>query len=206
MTISNIAPAIDNNKMSVAAELIATQKPSTNIHDTPKQEESQIQTAPKVDAFSKSNTQSSGVYSKPSQEKVQEYIRSQSNRQLVMMQNMVKEMITTQGGVFQTADFSFINKQTANAEKPGSVENSENTSHSVDKVATKIMDFAQSLTKGDPSKLEEVKKGFVNGFKAAEKIYGGEGKLPAISYATYKEVMQRFDQLAINGDSNKEDK
>lgn len=204
MAISNIPPSVDTNTLSVAAQLTVTQKSESNVQDTPKQEEKQ--TTSKIDGFSKSDLGSSGVYSKPSQEKVQEYIRSQSNRQLVMMQNMVKEMITSQGSTFQAPDFSFINKQNLNVDKSESATNSENTDYSVDKVATKIMDFAQSLIKADPSKLEEVKKGFVNGFKAAEKVYGGEGKLPAISYATYDEVMKRFDELAINGDTDKKTK
>jgi len=60
----------------------------------------------------------------------------------------------------------------------------------VDQTAARMLDFAKALTGGDPAKIELMRNAFIEGFKAAEKIWGG--KLPDISYQTYDKVMEGF--------------
>ncbi|MBO6301066.1 MAG: DUF5610 domain-containing protein [Ruminiclostridium sp.] len=65
-----------------------------------------------------------------------------------------------------------------------------------EKTANRILDFAKQLADGDDSKFEELKKGFEQGFSESEKIFGGKGKLPTVSYETYDRVQKGFDDWA----------
>lgn len=64
----------------------------------------------------------------------------------------------------------------------------------VTQTSERILDFANALTGGDPSKLESMRDAFMKGYKMAEKTWGGE--LPEISRKTYDAVMSGFDKLA----------
>lgn len=69
---------------------------------------------------------------------------------------------------------------------------SDGGEYSVDSVATNIINMAKALSGGDSSKINELKEGFLKGFKEAEKAWGGE--LPNICKKTYDEVLRRFDE------------
>ena len=64
----------------------------------------------------------------------------------------------------------------------------------VEQTSDRIIDFATALTGGDPDKLEEMRDAFLEGFKQAEEMWGGE--LPEISQKTYDAVIAKFDKLA----------
>ncbi len=64
----------------------------------------------------------------------------------------------------------------------------------VEKTSDRIIDFANALTGGDPSKVEEMREAFKKGYAQAEKKWGGE--LPDISKRTYEAVMDKFDKIA----------
>lgn len=64
----------------------------------------------------------------------------------------------------------------------------------VEKTSDRIIEFANALTGGDPSKIEDMRAAFQKGFKMAEKKWGGS--LPDISQRTYDAVMQKFDKQA----------
>ena len=61
----------------------------------------------------------------------------------------------------------------------------------VAQTATRILDFAKTISGGDLSKLNTLKEAFKEGFEAAKKAFGGE--LPEISQQTYDRVMEGFD-------------
>lgn len=61
----------------------------------------------------------------------------------------------------------------------------------VSQTATRILDFAKTISGGDPSKIDALKEAFKEGFEAAKKAFGGE--LPEISQLTYDRVMEGFD-------------
>ena len=69
---------------------------------------------------------------------------------------------------------------------------SDGGEYSVDSVAANIINMAKALSGGDSSKINELKEGFLKGFKEAEKAWGGE--LPDICKKTYDEVLRRFDE------------
>lgn len=73
---------------------------------------------------------------------------------------------------------------------------SENGYWGVNQTAERLLDFAKALTGGDPSKIELMRNAFIEGFKAAEKVWGG--KLPDISYQTYEKVMEGFKEWEMS--------
>lgn len=64
----------------------------------------------------------------------------------------------------------------------------------VDQTSSRIIDFANALTGGDPDKIEEMREAFKKGYAQAEKTWGGS--LPDISKRTYDAVMKKFDEMA----------
>lgn len=61
----------------------------------------------------------------------------------------------------------------------------------VTQTSDRILDFAKTISGGDPSKISALKDAFKEGFEAAKKAFGGE--LPEISQLTYDRVMEGFD-------------
>ncbi len=64
----------------------------------------------------------------------------------------------------------------------------------VEQTSSRIIDFANALTGGDPDKIEDMRAAFQKGYKQAEKTWGGS--LPDISQRTYDAVMEKFDEMA----------
>lgn len=68
---------------------------------------------------------------------------------------------------------------------------SENGYWGVNKTSERILEFAKSLSGGDPAKIDELKSAFKRGFDQVKRMFGGE--LPDISQKTYDKVMEGFD-------------
>ena len=79
---------------------------------------------------------------------------------------------------------------------------SEGGPFGVNTVATNIMNMAESLSGGDPEKMEMLREAVMDGFAAAG-VELGTGSdvsgLPQVSQDTFTEVMKRFDHYAENG-------
>lgn len=58
--------------------------------------------------------------------------------------------------------------------------------------ANRILEFARSISGGDPSKAEWLRQAVKEGFEAAKELLGGE--LPEVSQRTYELVMKGFDE------------
>ncbi len=71
----------------------------------------------------------------------------------------------------------------------------------VNQTSDRIIDFANALTGGDPSKIEEMRSAFEKGFKNATKTWGKS--LPDISQRTYDAVMEKFDKMAEDAKKEK---
>ena len=70
---------------------------------------------------------------------------------------------------------------------------SENGYWGVKQTSERILDFAKALAGDNPEKLEQMRSAFEQGYKQAEKTWGGE--LPEISKQTFDAVMKGFDEL-----------
>lgn len=64
----------------------------------------------------------------------------------------------------------------------------------VDATSDRFIEFAKALSGGDPSKIELLKNSFIEGYEAAEEVWGGE--LPEISQRTYEATLEKFDNWA----------
>lgn len=68
----------------------------------------------------------------------------------------------------------------------------------VAQTSSRLLDYAKTLSGGDPSKIETLRNAFKEGFEKAKEAFGGE--LPEISQQTYDRVMEGFDAWE-NGES-----
>ena len=115
------------------------------------------------------------------------------------LQDIVTQLITKQSNAYATANdiWTFLRegKFTVDAETKAQAEAdiAEDGYWGVKATSDRIIDFANALTGGDPSKIESMRDAFIEGYKQAEKTWGGE--LPEISKKTYDAVMQKFDDL-----------
>ena len=115
------------------------------------------------------------------------------------LQDIVSQLISKQSNAFATATDMWnllregqleVDPETkAQAQK----DIAEDGYWGVEATSQRIIDFANALTGGDPSKIDAMKDAFLKGFKQAEKTWGG--KLPEISQRTYDAVLEKFDQL-----------
>lgn len=71
---------------------------------------------------------------------------------------------------------------------------SDGGEYSVDSVAANIINMAKALSGGDSSKINELKEGFLKGFKEAEKAWGGENCLTYV-----RKLMMKYCVDLMNG-------
>lgn len=67
----------------------------------------------------------------------------------------------------------------------------------VKQTSQRAIQFAKALSGGDPSKIALLKKAVEEGYKAAEKAWGGE--LPEICKQTQEATLQGLDDWANEG-------
>ncbi|MDR2043204.1 MAG: hypothetical protein LBQ15_02340 [Clostridium sp.] len=72
-----------------------------------------------------------------------------------------------------------------------------------EQTSSRILDFANALTGGDPDKIEDMRAAFEKGFRLATAAWGKD--LPDLSRKTYEAVMGKFDQLAEEADGKKKE-
>ena len=90
---------------------------------------------------------------------------------------------------------------TAAAKKEAQEAISENGDWGVEKTSERMFEMAKALSGGDNEKLSKMMDAFNEGFKQAEKMWGG--KLPEISYKTYDAMYEKYNQY-INGSNDAE--
>lgn len=119
-------------------------------------------------------------------------LKAEAQQRHENLRRIVEELLKRQGLSFKDA---FDGKEVkvdeeTRLEAAKSLE--EGGEHSIDAVATRIVDFAKAISGGDKSKLEVLKKAIDEGFAGAKAALGGE--LPEISKKTYDEIMRRLDE------------
>lgn len=132
------------------------------------------------------------------QQKVKENDAVPKNMSALQMKNMGMKDYVRQMFEGQVKD---ANKTDAMKELEEILSSFDEEEHEEDywgaeKTANRILDFAKSLADGDESKFNTLKDAFEKGFSESEKIFGGNGKLPQVSYDTYDRVQKGFDDWA----------
>lgn len=116
---------------------------------------------------------------------------------------MVRAMLEKQGIKYEKVMKAFENGEDPLVEIDGETRAkakdaiSENGYWGVNKTAERLLDFAKTISGGDPSKIETLKAAFKEGFEQAKEAFGGT--LPEISQQTYDKVMEGFDAWQNGG-------
>ena len=128
-------------------------------------------------------------------------MKADLNSHISALGQMISKLLDTQGNVSNVATdnlHKLVNKITESggidelAKSEAEALVSEDGYWGVKQTSQRVLDFAKALSGGDPSKLELLRGAFQDGFKQAEKLWGGE--LPEISSKTYDSVMQGFEE------------
>ncbi|HKM22611.1 MAG TPA: hypothetical protein VJZ01_11305 [Lachnospiraceae bacterium] len=127
-------------------------------------------------------------------------LKADAEEQTAQLQNLVREMITKQGGAYGQANdiWKFLANgeytvsETVKAKAQADI--ATDGYWGVEKTSDRILDMAKALTGGDPDKIEEMRNAFEKGFKQATGAWGKD--LPSISSDTYDAVMKKFDAWA----------
>lgn len=138
----------------------------------------------------------SATYSKPASKTpdAEEIKRlwDQTEKATESLRSLVEKLINRQGK--KTTDIP-NSKEVVNIDGEARAEAermiSEDGEWGVKAVSTRIVDFAKAISGGDKSRLGELRDAIKEGFRQAEKAFGGA--LPAISRETYDEVMKQLD-------------
>ena len=140
---------------------------------------------------------------------VEKLKQEQANRESQLL-DIVKQMMTKQAQTYGNANsiWQFLAKGnfTVDAETKLQAQKdiAEDGYYGVSKTAQRIFDFASALA-GDVDKMKKMQEAFEKGFKQAEDIWGGEGKLPSISYDTHDKVNKMFEDYYSSKEKITED-
>jgi hypothetical protein len=128
----------------------------------------------------------------PDLDKVQQ-MKAESANNMAAFKKMVYTLFKDQGSKFfeQLGGKMEIDEATQLAAQQAIAEDGE---WGVEAVANRLLEFAKSLSGGDPSKIEMLRDAVKAGFGAAAKVWGGD--LPGISQQTFTRTMELFDEWA----------
>ncbi len=125
-------------------------------------------------------------------------LKAEVEKRTAKFRELVEQLILKQGQKFSDAADIYqllregkleVDPQTA---AQASEEISENGYWGINQTSERLFAFASSLTGGDPAKAQEMKDAFIEGYKEAEKAWGGE--LPEICRQTYEATIEKFDE------------
>lgn len=176
-----------------------------------------VKTAEKQDTNTKAESSSAadtGVIYEPSKEAVSDSakktytpntnlinkLKADAEARTQQLRSLVEKMMSGQTEAFGKATdmWQFLRSGNYTVDAATKLQAQEDISEDgywgVKQTSSRILDFANALTGGDPDKIEEMREAFQKGYKQAEKTWGG--KLPDISQQTYDAVMKGFDDMA----------
>ena len=110
-----------------------------------------------------------------------------------MMKDMVMQMLTGQVEDSRKTGAMKELEEILSSYSDDEEERDENY-WSADETANRILNFAKELAGDDDETFETLKNAFETGFSESEKLFGGKGALPSVSYDTYDKVHQGFDE------------
>ena len=129
-------------------------------------------------------------------------LKADADARMSQLKSLVEKLITKQSSAFSIADmpeeefWSMIREGKFEVDeatrKQAQEDISEDGYWGVKQTSERMLSFAKALTGGDPEKAEEMRAAIEEGFKQAEKLWGGE--LPEISSKTYDAVMKGIDE------------
>lgn len=127
-------------------------------------------------------------------------LKEDADRRTSQLRNLVEKMLLKQGQTMNDStniyDLLRNGDVTVDPEvaKQAKEDISEDGYWGVNQTSERLFSFAQALTGGDPSKIDEMRSALAKGFEAAKKAWGGE--LPSICQETYDATLKKFDEWA----------
>lgn len=148
-----------------------------------------------VDVFEKSTQSSDAKTTYTIDAQSLSRLKKDADTHFQALRTMVENLITKQG---QTIDRALggeviIEVDEATREE-AAAQIADDGYWGVEQTSGRILDFARSLSGGDPSKIDLLRGAFEMGFKQASDAFGGE--LPEISQKTFEAVIKGFDEWA----------
>lgn len=135
---------------------------------------------------------------RPQDEKTIAALKKEVEVRSAKFRALVERLILKQGHKFEDAADIYellregkleVDPQTAAQARE---EISENGYWGVKQTSERLFAFANALAGGDPVKTQELKDAFIQGYKEAEKAWGGQ--LPEICRQTYEATIEKFDE------------
>ena len=127
-------------------------------------------------------------------------LKADADARTAQLRSLVEKMMFGQANTYGNANdiWSFLRKGDYTVDPATKLQAQKDISEDgywgVKQTSDRIVDFANALTGGDPSKIDEMREAFKKGYAMAEKKWGGS--LPEISQRTYDAVLEKFDKLA----------
>ncbi len=127
-------------------------------------------------------------------------LKADADARIAQLRSLVEQMMTKQSTAYGQANdiWSFLREGNYTVDPAtkaqAQADIAEDGYWGVNQTSDRIIQFANALTGGDPDKIEEMREAFKEGYKQAEKSWGGA--LPEISQKTYDAVMKKFDEMA----------
>lgn len=124
-------------------------------------------------------------------------LKADADARTAQLRSLVEQLFTKQGNAYGAAtdmwQFLASGNFTVDAatKAQAQADIAEDGYWGVEQTSDRILDFAKALSGGDPDKIEDLRKAFQKGFKAATGTWGKD--LPDISQRTYDAVMKKFD-------------
>lgn len=125
-------------------------------------------------------------------------LKADADARTAQLRSLVEQLMTKQGHAYGAANdmwqFLASGNFTVDAatKAQAQADIADDGYWGVEQTSDRILDFAKALSGGDPDKIEEMRKAFEKGFKAATGAWGKD--LPDISQRTYDAVMKKFDK------------
>jgi len=127
-------------------------------------------------------------------------IRAAVNSSTERLRELVSRLLTQQGQTWGNAfNINMIDIDDATRAEAASLV-AEDGFWGVEQTAQRIFDFAYAISGGDPERIELLRGAVEQGFKNAERLWGGD--LPEISRNTLSRVRELFDNWQSGSSAN----
>lgn len=132
---------------------------------------------------------------KPDIKKI-EQLKKEADEALRPLRQMVEELLKKQGMSFKAANLKPSEGEMVEIDDETRAEAqrliSDDGEYGIENTANRLFEFAKAVSGNDKTKINALKSAIEQGYKAAEKAFGGE--LPEISKKTLERTMEKLDQ------------
>jgi len=136
---------------------------------------------------------------KPDIKKI-EQLKKEADDALRPLRQMVEELLKKQGMSFKVANLKPHEGKMVEIDDETRAEAqrliSDDGEYGIENTANRLFEFAKAVSGNDKTKINELKSAIEQGYKAAEKAFGGE--LPEICKKTLERTMEKLDQWATS--------